>query len=104
MHIVDEKVGLRQQAVEQSAALGARQVQRDPAFVVVQVEKKTAFFRIELIVWERTTRAGEVAVRRFDLDHVRAEIGHHLRRKSSRYAFTIFDYLEAAQNAARVRF
>ncbi len=77
--VVDQDVGTGHQGVETSAVARLLEIEHDRTLVDVEREEETAPLRIRPVRVRRegAALARRVAAGRLDLDHVRAEIGHH---------------------------
>ncbi|KAG0771912.1 hypothetical protein G6F22_016106 [Rhizopus arrhizus] len=79
--VLDQDVGVLQQAQQDVAPACQRQVQPDRPLAAVDGGEVG---RVALRVDGRPQRAGLVAARRFDLDHVRALVSQHLGAQRTR--------------------
>src|SRR6266571_4871460 len=70
----NEKVGPRCKPQEESATAGLSNVERDPPLARVVADEVQAFFRIRNVVGKRSEPPRGIALRRFNLDHIGAEV------------------------------
>lgn len=95
--VVDENVGIFQQAQHGLAAGGLLQVEADRALAAVGVEEHRAHAGVP----HRTDQAGDVAVQRFHLDDVCAVVAEHLGRIGTHQHGGHVDDLDALQRSHR---
>ncbi len=95
-----QDVGCGEDRVERFAVRGVGQIQRDPVLVGVQIQKQSALFGVFNVAGKRTAPAREIALGRFDLDHLRTEQGHYLGGKGSRDPLPALDCCNAGQRQA----
>ena len=77
--VLDQDVGFLYQFVEDEAAGGYLQIERDAPLVGVEVEEETALFVVGVVFVEGPETPGRVsAIGSFDLDDVCAVVGHEL--------------------------
>ena len=91
VHVGDEHVGAGEEAEHGLAALVGGEVGGDAALVRVEVEEDAAALRVRLAALERARAAGAVALGRFDLDDVGAEVGEELAAVRAGHPFGEFD-------------
>ena len=82
---MDEQISLRDEALKDLLPVPVFQVERNPAFVGIKVEKQPAFFWVWNSAGEGPSLASCVSADRvFDLDHLGSHVGHELGRVGSR--------------------
>ena len=100
-HVMDQHVGAGKQVAQGIAVRRLVQVQDDTGFIRIEVEEQSALFRICHVARKRTAAAGKVALRRLDLDHLRAEQRKQLAGKGGRDSLAALDHGNSIQRQRR---
>ncbi len=91
---MNQDVGIRHQLLQNLEALGLRDVERDAAFVGVEIEEQSAFLGMRDIAGKRPARARAIAgAGPFDLDDLGAHVRQQLAAIRRRYHLAHFNYL-----------
>ena len=99
-HVMHQDVGSGEDRVERFAVRGVGQIQRDAVLAGVQIKKQSALFGVFDVAGKRSAPAREIALGRFDLDHLRTEQRQHLGGKGSRDPLPALDCCNAGQRQA----
>src|SRR5437867_6233580 len=104
MNIMDQQIGLSDEALKDLLPTPVLQVQRDPALVSIEVEEQPTFFWVWNSPGEGTSLAGRVSASRvFDLDHLGSHVGHEFGRIGGRDHVPALNDPKAFQGASRHR-
>ena len=97
---VQQHVGIAEQRLQPRPPLGRRDVQAAAALGAVEEDEEAAALRVRLVAGKRSVGAERIASRRFDLDHLGAEVAEELAGVGQRLALADLDDAQPVEGPA----